>query len=144
MKFLGTPSPDTSRQMALVLNFDNQTENHMKTTFLAVSLALSVTALPPAMAADAQDAPGDAQETTSTTAATHNGRGKVVSVDNQAGTVKLTHDPIKSLKWPKMTMDFKARDPAMLKDLKPGTQVDFELVKTGGGYHIMKISPSAN
>lgn len=116
----------------------------MKTAFLAASLALSMTALPPALAADEQDAPGDAQKTTSTAAATHTGRGKVISVDIEAGTVKLTHDPIKSLKWPKMTMDFKAHDPALLKDLKPGAEVDFELTKMGGGYLIMKISPSSN
>lgn len=130
--------------MAFVLNFDNHMENHMKTTFLAASLALSMTALPPALAADEHDAPGGANKTTSTAAATHNGHGKVVSVDNQAGTVKLTHDPIKSLKWPKMTMDFKAHDPALLRDLKPGTQVDFELMKMGGAYLIMKISPASN
>ena len=116
----------------------------MKTVLLAASLALIMTALPPALAADEQDAPGDTNKTTSTPAATHNGRGKVISIDVQAGTVKLAHDPIKSLKWPKMTMDFKAHDPAMLKDLKPGTQVDFELMKMGGGYQIMKISPSNN
>jgi Cu(I)/Ag(I) efflux system membrane fusion protein len=119
-------------------------EIHMKTAFLAASLALSMTALPPAMAADEQDAPGDAHKTTLTAAVAHAGRGKVISVDNLAGTVKLTHDPIKSLKWPKMTMDFKAHDPAMLKDLKPGTHVDFELIKMEGAYHIMKISPSTN
>ena len=130
--------------MAFVLDFENHMEIHMKTVFLAAALALSMTALPPALAADEQDAPGDANKTTSTAAATHNGHGKVVSVDNQAGTVKLTHDPIKSLKWPKMTMDFKAHDPTLLKDLKPGTQVDFELMKMGGGYLIMKISPSTN
>ena len=130
--------------MALVLNFDNHIEIHMKTTFLAASLALSMTALPPALAADEHDAPGDANKTTSTAAATHAGRGKVISVDVQAATVKLTHDPITSLKWPKMTMDFKAHDPALLKDLKSGTQVDFELMKMGGAYLIMKISPASN
>lgn len=94
--------------------------------------------------ATAADEPGDSRKAEAGMEATHAGRGKVVSVDSQAGTVKLTHDPIKSLKWPKMTMDFKAHDPAMLKDLKPGVQVDFELMKMGGGYHIMKISPSTN
>jgi len=112
-------------------------EIHMNTAFLAALFALSMTVLQPAIAAEDR-------EKEATAAATHVGRGKVVSVDNQAGTVKLTHDPIKSLKWPKMTMDFKAHDPAMLKDLKPGTQVDFELAKMDGGYHVMKISPSAN
>ncbi len=116
----------------------------MKTTFLAASLVMSMTALPLALAADEQDAPGGANKTTSTAAATHNGRGKVISIDVQAGAVKLAHDPIKSLKWPKMTMDFKAHDPVMLKVLKPGAQVDFELMKMDGGYQIMKISPSNN
>jgi len=126
--------------MAFVFDFDNQMENHMKTAFLAASLALSMTALPSAIATEDRDA----YKTEATAAATHTGRGKVVAVDSQAGTVKLTHDPIKSLKWPKMTMDFKTHDPAMLKDIKPGTQVDFELMKMGGGYLIMKITPSAN
>lgn len=134
--------PDASRQMAFVFDIDNQMGIHMKTAFLAASLALSMTALPPAMAGDEQDAPGDAHKATSTAAATHAGRGKVISVDIQAGTVKLAHDAIKGLKWPKMTMDFKAHDPAMLKDLKPGIHVDFELMKMGAGYLIMKISPS--
>ena len=116
----------------------------MKTVLLAASLALSMTALPPALAAADQDTPGDASKTTSTSPATHNGRGKVNSVNMGNGTINMTHDPIKSLKWPKMTMDFKAHDPALLKDLKPGTQVDFELMKMGGGYLIMKISPSTN
>ena len=107
----------------------------MKTFLLAVSLALTITALPPAIAEEGHQAQ-------TTTAATHAGRGKIISVDKQAGTVKLTHDPIKSLKWPKMTMDFKAHDAALLKDIKPGDQVDFEIMKMDGGYHIMTISPS--
>lgn len=109
----------------------------MKTALLAVSLAMSMTVLQPSIAAEDQKTEAAATDT-------HAGHGKVVSVDTQAGTVKLTHDPIKSLKWPKMTMDFKAHDPATLKDLKPGTPVDFELKKMGGGYLITKITPSSN
>ena len=112
----------------------------MKKVLLAASLALSVVALPPAIAAE----DGDSHKTEATAAATHAARGKVVSVDEQAGKVKLTHEPIASLKWPKMTMDFKAHDPAILKGLKPGDQIDFEIMKMGGAYRIMKISPSAN
>lgn len=112
----------------------------MKTVLLAASLALSVVALPPAIAAE----DGDGHKTEATAAATHVGYGKVVSVDEQAGKVKLTHEPIKSLKWPKMTMDFKAHDPAILKGLKPGDQIDFEIMKMEGAYRIMKISPAAN
>lgn len=104
----------------------------MKAVFLAASLALGLIALQPAIAADEHDG-----------AVKHAGHGKVISVDIQAGTVKLKHDPIKSLKWPTMTMDFKAHDPAILKDIKPGTEVDFELMKMEGKYHMMNISPAA-
>lgn len=103
-----------------------------------------MTALPLAVAADEQDAHGDHHKPEATVAATHTGRGVVNSVNLEAGTINLTHDPIKSLKWPKMTMDFKAHDPALLKDLKPGDQVDFDLMKMDGGYHVMKILPSTN
>ena len=130
--------------MAFNFDFDNHMENHMKTAFLATLLALNIIALPPAMAANEQDAHGDHHKAETTAAATHAGRGKVNSVNLQAGTINLTHDPIKSLKWSGMTMDFKAHDPALLKELKPGDLVDFELMKMDGAYHIVKISPSAN
>jgi len=116
----------------------------MKTVLLATLFALGMTALPPAMAANEQDAHGDHHKAEAAVAATHAGRGKVNSVNLQAGTINVTHDPIKSLKWPGMTMDFKAHDPALLKELKPGDLVDFELMKMEGAYHIVKISPSAN
>lgn len=41
-------------------------------------------------------------------------------------------------------MDFKAHDPALLKDLKPGELVDFELTKIDGTYQIIKVSPADN
>lgn len=116
----------------------------MKTVFLATFLALSLAALPVAMAADEQDAHADHHKPETAAAAAHSGHGKVNSVNLEAGTINLTHGPIKSLRWPAMTMDFKVHDPALAKDLKPGDQVDFELVKMEGAYHIMKIAPSAN
>jgi Cu/Ag efflux protein CusF len=73
---------------------------------------------------------------------THATHGIVRSVDAGAGTAKITHDPIKSLKWPKMTMDFRAADPALLEGLKPGMEVDFEIMKAAGGYRIMTIGPA--
>jgi len=116
----------------------------MKAVFLATSLALSLAASLPALAADTQGAHAEQHNSEASAAVTHAGRGKVNSVNLEAGTVNLTHDPIKSLRWPKMTMDFKVRDPGLVKELKPGEEVDFELMKMEGAYHIMKISPSAN
>jgi Cu/Ag efflux protein CusF len=74
-------------------------------------------------------------------AQSHSVHGKVNSVDAAAGKVNITHDPIKSLKWPKMTMNFTAYDPALLKDIKPGMTVDFEIQKMGNQYRITSITP---
>ena len=50
----------------------------------------------------------------------HKGQGTVDSVDAKAGTVSLNHGAIASLKWPAMTMEFKAANPALLKDAEAG------------------------
>jgi Cu(I)/Ag(I) efflux system membrane fusion protein len=59
--------------------------------------------------------------------ATHKGTGKVTAIDQAASRVELDHDPIASLKWPAMTMEFALRDKALLGGLKPGDRVEFEL-----------------
>jgi Cu/Ag efflux protein CusF len=41
----------------------------------------------------------------------HQAEGTVDSVDAKAGTINLSHGPVASLKWPAMTMDFKAANP---------------------------------
>jgi Cu(I)/Ag(I) efflux system periplasmic protein CusF len=53
--------------------------------------------------------------------------GKITAIDAAAGTVTLDHQPIPSVGWDAMTMAFTAADPAMLKDLKVGDAVSFEL-----------------
>jgi Cu/Ag efflux protein CusF len=59
----------------------------------------------------------------------HSAAGVVKKVDAAKGTVTLAHDPIKSLNWPAMTMDFPVRDKASLAKLKPEQKVEFELVE---------------
>jgi Cu(I)/Ag(I) efflux system membrane fusion protein len=59
--------------------------------------------------------------------AMHKGTGKVTSIDPAARRIELDHDPIASLKWPAMTMEFALRDKALLGGLKPGDRVEFEL-----------------
>jgi Cu(I)/Ag(I) efflux system membrane fusion protein len=68
--------------------------------------------------------------------------GVVNSINAAAGRVNITHDPVPELKWPAMKMNFKAHDPAMLKDLKPGMTVDFEIQKMGNEYHVTRIAPA--
>lgn len=111
----------------------------MKNYAAAVAFAFLAAGVP-AFAADEHGAHGDGagpQEARPM----HAGRGKVVAVDVKAGTVKIAHDPIASLRWNRMTMDFKVQDAAMLDRIEPGMLVKFELMKMGGVYHIMGISP---
>ncbi|MFZ2301805.1 MAG: copper-binding protein [Gallionella sp.] len=62
--------------------------------------------------------------------ASHQGTGKVVSVDRAKSRVKLAHEPIKSLGWSAMSMDFNVVKASLLDGLKEGDVVQFELGKT--------------
>jgi Cu(I)/Ag(I) efflux system membrane fusion protein len=73
----------------------------------------------------------------------HTGRGTVESVDIKNGTVKINHGPIASLKWPAMTMEFKAKGKAMLAGVKPGQSVEFDISQRGAGeFVIERIAPA--
>ena len=53
--------------------------------------------------------------------------GVVDQVMPAMGMVKLTHDPIPALDWPKMTMDFPLAEGLSTSDFKPGETVHFML-----------------
>lgn len=75
----------------------------------------------------------------------HKGQGKVRAVDPQAGSINLEHGPIASLNWPAMIMDFQVRDKALLKSVKPGQNVEVEIVQQGPGqFVITRIVPAAD
>ena len=57
-------------------------------------------------------------------------------IDKVNGKVKLTHDPIAALAWPKMTMFFRLKDNALADQVKEGDKVQFTLEKSGSGYVI--------
>ncbi|HJX18426.1 MAG TPA: copper-binding protein [Acidiferrobacterales bacterium] len=75
-------------------------------------------------------------------ASIHKGEGTVHRVDAAAGKLNMTHGPIKSLKWPGMTMDFRVKDKAVLTGIKPGQQVEFDLEKSDSQYVITRITPA--
>ncbi len=78
------------------------------------------------------------------TPAPHRAEGSVESLDPARGTITLAHGPIVSLKWPAMSMEFRAKDPAALRALKPGQKIAFEFVEAGKGeYVILSILPLA-
>lgn len=72
----------------------------------------------------------------------HIGKGVVNKIDLQHGKVNLTHGPIKTLGWSGMTMDFKVKDTALLKAVKSGRKMKFEVVNDGPGqFYITRITP---
>jgi Cu(I)/Ag(I) efflux system membrane fusion protein len=48
-------------------------------------------------------------------------------VDADSGYIELAHDPIASLKWPRMSMGFQVEDKQALHALKEGDRVQFQL-----------------
>ena len=69
-------------------------------------------------------------------ATTHKGVGVVKDINAAKGVVTLAHEPIKSLNWPAMTMDFKVKDKSVMDKIKPGDKVEFTLVQTDKEYLI--------
>jgi Cu(I)/Ag(I) efflux system protein CusF len=65
--------------------------------------------------------------------------GKVESVDAAAGKITIAHGPVDALKWPAMTMTFKAGS-TDLSSFKQGDQVAFEFTSTGMDGTLTKIA----
>ncbi len=65
--------------------------------------------------------------------------GEVTKVDESAGKITIKHGPIKKFDMDAMTMVFRAGDPAMLKQVKPGDKIKFEADKVDGQFTVMKV-----
>ena len=75
--------------------------------------------------------------------ASHAAVGVVQQVDRAAKTVTLAHEPVATLNWPAMTMQFSISEPELFERLAAGRQVAFEFVGAGGGYRIVNAIPLA-
>jgi len=95
--------------------------NNVIRNFRAATLALALAAT----AAVAQD-------TTIT--------GEVRKIDAGAGKITIKHGPAPSLGMDEgMTMVYRVKDPASLKDIKVGDKVKFEAESTDGGLTVTKL-----
>jgi len=109
----------------------------LTSSLLAVALVLPVVGYAQSMDMKGMDMPmkkGDGKA-----GETHKGKGTVKSVDATKGTVSVSHGPIQSMNWPAMTMTFKAKDKAMLENVKPGSKVEFSFVHSGKDYVLTDI-----
>ena len=67
------------------------------------------------------------------------GRGVVLQVEPKKARIKIDHEPIPALNWPRMTMPFRLKDPVSASTLKKGDVVEFALEKAGSSYVIAEI-----
>jgi Cu/Ag efflux protein CusF len=65
--------------------------------------------------------------------------GEVTKVDESAGKITIKHGPLEKFDMDSMTMVFRANDPGMLKQVKPGDKIKFEADKVNGQFTVMKI-----
>jgi Cu(I)/Ag(I) efflux system protein CusF len=71
-------------------------------------------------------------------------KGVVKKIDAGAGKITLTSGPIKSLDMDEdnMTMVFRVKDPAMLKQVKVGDKVQFEAGRVNGEIAVTSLQKS--
>ena len=67
------------------------------------------------------------------------GVGVVDAVDKAKGVVTLSHEPIASLGWPAMTMDFAVEDKALFKKLATGKKIQFQFMKQRNRYVVTGV-----
>jgi RND family efflux transporter MFP subunit len=74
----------------------------------------------------------------------HSAVGVLDEVDAKGTAMTITHEPVPSLKWPKMTMEFVPANEAVARAVKPGSPIRFEFVeRKPGEWVVTKIEPAA-
>jgi Cu(I)/Ag(I) efflux system periplasmic protein CusF len=100
--------------------------------------ALALAPLSSALAHDHMDMNMDMSETSAKPAISE-GVGVVDAVDKAKGSVTLSHEPIASLGWPAMTMDFSVEDKRLFSKLATGKKVRFQFVKQHNHYVVTAV-----
>ena len=65
--------------------------------------------------------------------------GQVTKINAKENKITLRHGPIKNLDMDGMTMVFRVKDPAMLKQVKVGDKVKFEADRVDGRLTVVKM-----
>lgn len=113
-----------------------------------VSAFLAGCSQAPSDPVDTQAAPAEAAPTAGETTAKPNeaiatkasASGTVEAVDAAAGKITISHGPVEALKWPAMTMGFKAT-PEQAASVQAGQKVEFEFESQGMDGTITQITP---
>lgn len=65
--------------------------------------------------------------------------GEVRKVDLAAGKVTIKHGAMPKFDMPPMTMVYRAKDKAMLENLKPGDKIRFDADGVGGEFTVLRL-----
>jgi Cu(I)/Ag(I) efflux system protein CusF len=106
------------------------------TTLIALALLTATSA----MADDMKDMPGMSKPA-NPAAKTGKATGVITALDTKANTVTIKHGPIPAVSWPAMTMTFKATSPTLLKSVKVGQKVGFDVKVAGSSNEVTAIRP---
>lgn len=110
----------------------------MKRFILTVSLVTAAVLSLPAIEADDAHHPNSVSSAAATAAMAE---GEVRKVDKERGRLTIKHGPLENLDMPSMTMVFRAKDPAMLDQVKQGDKIKFVAEKIGGAYFVTRLEP---
>ena len=102
-----------------------------------LSVAASILAAGPAFAQSMADMPN----MNHAAARTGQGTGVVTAIDAKANTVAIRHGPIPAVGWPAMTMTFKVRPPALLRGVRVGQTVGFDVRVRGMAAEVTALRP---
>ncbi len=102
------------------------------TATLSLILALFLGASLPSQAAMANSGTGSSAQSETDAV------GVVDEINPTKGIVTISHEPIKSLDWPAMTMDFTVQDKKLLGKMAKGKKIHFAFVEHRGNYLITR------
>ena len=107
----------------------------MKTLF-AVALSLAALALPAAAQVGQSGHAGQAATDKASSKNDSFVEGEVRKIDKPAGKITLKHGPLTNLDMPAMTMVFRAKDAALLDQVKAGDVIRFKAEKIDGAFTV--------
>ncbi|MGZ8287740.1 MAG: copper-binding protein [Telluria sp.] len=68
--------------------------------------------------------------------------GEIKKVDKETGKITIRHGELRNLGMAPMTMVFRAKDPAMLGQVKAGDKVKFAAERVNGAITVVQIAPA--
>jgi Cu/Ag efflux protein CusF len=104
---------------------------------LTVSLGLTLTFSTPALSQHSHNHGGGSDQPEP--ARIYSTEGQVLEIDPGNNRIVVEHGPIPQVGWEAMTMGFQVYDPSLLKGLKTGDKIRFDIRFQGQNYQIVDL-----